>query len=124
MNDLFRGDLTYSINCTGDAVVGDQVCFDRAVFVGTYPKSRFDGYERIQGVIVSESYGATTGQHTFTIQVTNGEKIRIKGRNLYRNGLYRKKWDDETRRFAAQDEKHHRGGRARRHRAERMQARA
>ena len=124
MNDIFRGDATYSINCTGDAVVGDEVCFDRAVFVGTYPKAKFDGYERIQGTIVAESYGDKTGQHTFTLETTSGEKIRIKGRNLYRNGVYRKRWDDESRRFDVQDEKHHRGGRARRHRDERLACRA
>lgn len=124
MIDLFRGDATYPINCTGDAVTGDQVCFDRAVFVGTYPKAKFDGYERIEATIVAESYGSTTGQHTFTLQLLNGDKLRIKGRNLYRNGVYRKKWDNELSRFAVQDEKHYRGGRARRRRAERMESRA
>ena len=35
------------------------------------------------GEVVTSSYGAKTGQHTFTILLSNGEKKRVKGRNLY-----------------------------------------
>ena len=36
----------------------------------------------VSGVVVSNSYGAKTGQHTFTIATDSGS-IKIMGRNLY-----------------------------------------
>lgn len=39
----------------------------------------------IEGKVVTSSYGADKGQHTFTIQTKLGEKIMVKGRNLYPN---------------------------------------
>jgi hypothetical protein len=41
----------------------------------------------IEGNVIKESYGEKTGQHTFTIQECDGNKINIKGRNLYPNIL-------------------------------------
>ncbi|MCY4288548.1 MAG: hypothetical protein OXC63_08145 [Aestuariivita sp.] len=38
--------------------------------------------EVIKGEVVNHSYGASTGQHTFTIQTPQGKR-RMKGRNLY-----------------------------------------
>jgi len=38
----------------------------------------------ISGVVINSSYGADRGQHTFTIE-SDGEKIMVKGRNLYPN---------------------------------------
>lgn len=38
--------------------------------------------EVMTGTVVTSSYGATTGQHTFTIETRAGKKM-IKGRNLY-----------------------------------------
>ena len=37
----------------------------------------------ISGVVVSHSYGAVRGQHTFTVEDVNGSKHLVKGRNLY-----------------------------------------
>ena len=37
----------------------------------------------LSGVICNHSYGATTGQHTFTVLQQNGSKKRVMGRNLY-----------------------------------------
>jgi hypothetical protein len=99
----------FSIVCTGDACVGDEVCFKKSIFSGTYPKCTFIGTEEIQGTIVKESYGKIKQQHTFTLMLPNGAKMLIKGRNLYRNGCNRKPWQDELLRSSVLDEKHTRG---------------
>ena len=101
------------VNCTGDAVKGDYVRFERDVFTGSFRRPRYAGTEWIEGRIVAESYGADKQQHTFTIERPNGEKMRIKGRNLYRNGCQRRIWADESERRAVAAEKHARGDIAR-----------
>ncbi len=103
----------YEIDCTGDCVVGDEIRFDRAIFSGSWRNPKFAGFEQIIGTIVRDSYGTEKQQHTFTIELKNGETTKIKGRNLYRNGVCRKPWADESKRNAALDEKHNRGDRAR-----------
>ena len=103
----------YIIDCTGDSVVGDEVTFDRAVFTGTYPNAKFSHDETIEAVVISDSYGEKKQQHTFSLLLPNGKKIRIKGRNLYRNGVLRKTWVDEFKRVEALQEKHQRGDAAR-----------
>jgi hypothetical protein len=103
----------YIIDCTGDAVAGDEVTFDRAVFVGSYPNSKFSHNETVEAIIVAESYGEKKQQHTFTLELPNGKKTRIKGRNLYRNELFRKPWASESKRVEALQEKHQRGDLAR-----------
>ena len=105
----FKGDAMYSINCTGDAVVGDEVKLERALFNGSYKNPKFAGFEILEGKIIKDSYGVKKGQHTFTLLLINGSKLRIKGRNLYKNGTFRKFWDDETKRYDACEEKHCRG---------------
>jgi hypothetical protein len=109
----YRGDEVYNIDCTGDCVTGDQVCFERAKFTGSWRKPKFAGFEKIEGKIINDSYGAQKQQHTFTLLLDSGEKLLIKGRNLYANGTWRKPWDDEGDRDAALDEKHDRGDAAR-----------
>lgn len=37
----------------------------------------------VKGTITNDSYGAKTGQHTFTITDDDGSKHLVKGRNLY-----------------------------------------
>lgn len=103
----------YPIPCTGDCVVGDEVTFERATFTGSWRKPRFAGNETITGKIVKDSYGRDKQQHTFTLELGDGSKLCIKGRNLYRNGTYRKPWADESHRHEATAEKHQRGDRAR-----------
>ena len=39
--------------------------------------------EVLEGEVVKSSYGYKTGQHTFTLLLTNGEKKLVKGRNIY-----------------------------------------
>lgn len=111
----------YSIRVYGDAVVGDHVRFPRARFGGSYRRPTFLGFEIIEAEIVSDSYGAEKQQHTFTIRLADGQKTTIKGRNLYREPLYRRPWEDESAREAARDEKHERGEAARAARESRRQ---
>lgn len=117
----YRGDAEHTICCTGDAVVGDEIAFERATFSGSFRRPKFAGFERVAGRIVSDSYGADKQQHTFTIELAGGGKLLIKGRNLYREGCWRKPWADESLRHAAAAEKHGRGDRARSLRAERKE---
>jgi len=106
---IFSGDEEFNINCTGDACVGDEVRFSRAVFSGSFRKPKFCGYEIVTGKIIADSYGAAKQQHTFTIALECGQKTLIKGRNLYKNGVFRRAWADERARDAVLDEKHSRG---------------
>jgi hypothetical protein len=103
----------YSINATGDACVGDEVAFERAIFTGSFRRPKFAGMELVVGKIVADSYGSREQQHTFTILLQDGRKTFIKGRNLYANGLYRKPWANEQERWAVLQEKHARGAAAR-----------
>ena len=64
----------YIIDCKGDACVGDEVTFDRAVFVGSYPSSKFSHNETVEAVIVAGSYGEKKQQHTFTLELPNGNQ--------------------------------------------------
>lgn len=116
---IFEGDHIYFIDCTGDAVIGDEVKFSRAIFSGPHTNPKLEGYEIISGQIISESYGQKKQQHTFTLLLADGRKTRIKGRNLYRHGVWRRKWEDEKERSKALAEKHERGSSARRLRNER-----
>jgi hypothetical protein len=118
-NSDYTGDKTHTINCTGDAVVGDEVAFERATFSGSFRNAKFTGFELVSGKIIRDSYGAAKQQHTFTLELANGTTLLIKGRNLYANGTWRKTWEDEYLRKIAADEKHHRGDFARTVRATR-----
>lgn len=113
----FTGDSEHTINCTGDCVVGDKVAFEKATFTGSFRNAKFSGFELIKGEIIKDSYGAAKQQHTFTLRLEDGSTKRIKGRNLYANGTWRQKWDDEDKRQDALDEKHGRGDKAREDRA-------
>ena len=117
----YTGDNVYKINCTGDACIGDEICFERATFTGSIKKPKFDGFEKIEGVIISDSYGRDKQQHTFTLRKKDGELCLIKGRNLYANGVYRKPWTDEQARLKVLEEKHTRGELARSERAKRIE---
>ena len=112
----YDGDDTYSIDCTGDCVTGDEVRFDRATFTGSHRRPKFAGFERVTGRIVRDSYGAQKQQHTFTLRLADGSETRIKGRNLYRQGTHRKPWSDESARQIEADKKHRRGDAARKQR--------
>jgi hypothetical protein len=109
----------YSERATGDVVVGDEVWFERAIFTGSYRNPKWAGNEVVRGKVIRDSYGKDKQQHTFTIELPDGTTTRIKGRNLYRNGVWRKRWDDEAERDRVAAEKHARGDEARARRDER-----
>lgn len=48
-DSTYSGDDEYSANCTGDAVRGDQVRFERATFSGSYRSPKFAGFEAANG---------------------------------------------------------------------------
>jgi len=86
------------------------------------------GERRIFAKVLKDSYGYDKQQHTFSLEVIASDgyeplaaetKTRRKGRNIYRNGTYRKLWADEGQRGKALSEKHARGDIARAERAER-----
>lgn len=112
--NTYGGDAEYAIACSGDCVIGDDVRFEQATFSGSWRRPKFDGFILVTARVVSESYGRDKQQHTFTLALPDGGKILIKGRNLYRNGTWRKLWESESARRAATEEKHGRGDRARR----------
>jgi hypothetical protein len=105
---LQKFEADYPEDITGDACVGDEVVFLRGVFGGSFRNPKFLRYEIVEGKIVNDSYGSQRGQHTFTLLTANGEKTLIKGRNLYRNGLFAKPRNEEERNEAL-SEKHERG---------------
>lgn len=109
----FAGDTLHTICCTGDVCTGDRVAFERATFSGSFRNAKFAGFERVEGEVIADSYGAEKQQHTFTLRLTDGSTLRIKGRNLYANGTWRREWADESQRAAALTEKHVRGDTAR-----------
>jgi len=87
--------VCYSIDCTGDCRIGDEIKFEKAVFKGDWRNPAFSHLETIEGKIVKIGKGPKTGQLTFTVETSSGH-LRIRARNLYRNGVFRKKWDDEN----------------------------
>lgn len=114
---------------TSSVVAGDIIRFTEGVFGGSYRKPRFLGERTITAEVLRESYGADKQQHTFTLRIIESEgeqpmradaQIRRKGRNIYRNGVYRLIWDDENKRREVADEKHARGDAARAAREERI----
>jgi len=116
----FEGDAQHPICCTGDACKGDNVAFERATFGGSFRNATFEGFQMIVGEIVADSYGKARQQHTFTLRLADGSHLRIKGRNLYANGIYRAPRDESERR-AALNNKHGRGDLARAARAARVE---
>ncbi|GEM_PF-972890 len=114
----------FNLDATGDVVQGDVIQFKEAVFTGTWKKPVYAGDRIITGRVVKESYGEDKQQHTFTLQLLDiqgtksdeympGMEIRRKGRNVYKNGVRRQEWVDETLRDEVANEKHERGGKAR-----------
>ncbi len=121
----FTGTKTYCI-LEDSICVGDQIAFEQTTFTGSHWNARFAGFELVKGVILRESYGQEKQQHTFIVKLLpklaelRGKKeMRIKGRNIYKNGVYRKKWKNESDRQDVLTEKRTRGTKARTARDER-----
>lgn len=105
MNEsTFKGNSEYCTQCTGDACIGDEVAFERATF---------SGFKLVEGVVIADSYGEEKQRHTFILELKNGSILIIKASDLYRNRVYRKPWENESRRDAVLFEKHRRGNAAR-----------
>ncbi|KAK9067089.1 hypothetical protein SSX86_014414 [Deinandra increscens subsp. villosa] len=106
---------SFSINCTGDACRGDVVLFKQKMYDS---QRNTIGRRTVAGRVVKESYGASTQQHTFSIEVLWSKWFKelnplsillIKGRNLYRFGTFRQPWKSEAERSKVLREKHERG---------------
>jgi len=117
------------LDCTGNVVVGDVVRFTEAVFGGSFRKPTHLGERTITARVVRDSYGSDRQQHTFSLDVVRADgfdasklkpSIRRKGRNVYRNGCVRQRWDDEASREVVCREKWSRGRVARADRAARV----
>lgn len=114
--------MTKWITATGDVVTGDTIKFSEAVFGGSFRRPSYLGDREIVAIVVKDSYGASKQQHTFSMVVKKssgeqplkkGQKIRRKGRNVYKNGTLRLAWKNEADRSDVADEKHNRGDAAR-----------
>lgn len=102
-------------NRATNIVAGDRICWREPVFGAYYRgrRARPAGERTIQAVVVRESYGATRGQHTFTLRVERsqgycaiepGKQILRKGRSLYGNAaMMGSTLDPEEREKAACD---------------------
>ena len=105
----------FSVDCTGNACAGDEITFREAVYGGSFRKPLFRGHRMIAARILRDSYGQLKGQHTFTLEVLasqgvdplqEGQVIKRKGRNIYREGTRRKRWADEAAREVALQDKY------------------
>jgi len=113
----------YTIDCTGNVCVGDEITFEKAEFEGSYPRATFSHMERRFLKVLKDSYGKDKQQHTFTcLDLETNMIVRIKGRNIYRNGCQRKLWENEYDRLKALEDKYTRGGKARSDRKERIES--
>jgi hypothetical protein len=89
----------YSVLCAGDAVVGDEITFRRAVMIYKKGNYTFDRYDLITAKIIKET------PKCYSLEMTNGETIQIMQKIMYKEQLFRKPWDDETAREELADEK-------------------
>lgn len=117
----------FTMDCTGDVVVGDTILFTETVWGGCYKNPKNLGERTIIAEIIKDSYGEKKQQHTFTFTVIDSwgcdalkkELItKRKGRNVYRNGTKRLPWKCKSARALALNEKHERGRSARKIRVE------
>lgn len=60
--------------------VGSSGAIRKGCKVSWIDKSTGDEF---RGVVINSSYGAIKNQHTFTIELDNGDTKLVKGRNLY-----------------------------------------
>ena len=72
-------------------LVGDRIAWDApqfsggSFFRGRCRGAKFTGTLRFSGVVERDSYGKTSGQHTFSVRLDDGSLKTVKGRNLYGN---------------------------------------
>lgn len=113
IHEIYESD-SFAIDCTGDACVGDTIKFKEAVFGGSFKKPKYLGDREITAKIIKDSYGADKQQHTFTLIISSSGTDPLtsgttrKGRNVYKNGTHRIKWDNEDDGLKSLDDKHDR----------------
>ncbi len=101
LTKLEKATRSHKFNCTGNCVKGDEIIFVKRIWeeitVGRFGKkvNAITGYEIIEAKIINDSYGKKQAQHTFTLLLEDGEKLLIKGRNLYAIGVWRKDRKDD-----------------------------
>ena len=123
--NLPKATRVYKINCTGDVCKNDEILFIKAIWekiiINRYGKkaNTIVDFNLTEAKVIKESYGEKAGQHTFTLLLKNGEKMLIKGRNLYAFGVWRKERDEEQREKEIED-KHKRGSIARKERRKKI----
>nr|XP_043615497.1 uncharacterized protein LOC122587402 isoform X2 [Erigeron canadensis] len=103
---------SFSINCMGDACIGDVVLFNK----NKIKRKKTTGTKAIvAGRIVGENYGASEKQDTFMIEVlwTEGylklsplSTLQVKAWDLYRPETFRQPWKDEQKRSEVLRRKH------------------
>ncbi len=112
----------FTIDCTGDVVVGDIILFEENVWEGPYKRPKLAGTRKIIAKVINDSYGELKQQHTFTLRViescgycslTPNKKVCRKGRVIYRNETRRLPWNCSEDRELKLEEKHCRGDKAR-----------
>ena len=76
---------------------GCIITFKKDYFVGSFKNPKFHGSSILRAEVINHSFGYKNGQHTFTLMILQvivngsaktkiaGEKMLIKGRNLYPN---------------------------------------
>lgn len=77
--------------------MGSVLRIKEPVFAGSFRKPTLVGYREFVGEVIKDSYGSKKGQHTFTLRIIKslggieplkeGDIIRRKGRNLYKNTI-------------------------------------
>lgn len=125
MSRVAKATRTYKINTTGNCCVGDKILFIRRLWerqsINRFGKMAnvVVGYELLEATIIRDSYGKEKQQHTFTLLLKDKSELRIKGRNLYAVGVWRKARDEQER-TASLNEKYSRGNVAREARSRRL----
>lgn len=93
----------YTVDCAGDVVVGDTVCWSENVFAGSLRQPQRLGQRTIEATVTSGTtlFVLTVLAVTGTVlesecNITPGTVLRRTARNLYRHGTWRKPWADES----------------------------
>jgi hypothetical protein len=100
----YEGDQDYKIYCNGEACVGDEVAFRRAIFKFQAGVAVHSHYQLTLAKIKNQTM-SPAGQISYTLELCDGKNSRISERNLYSQQLFRKPWEDEEARDVLAAEK-------------------
>ena len=90
MVNIINIDKSYSIQCVGDAVVGDEISFNRALFKFICGQVVFDRGEIFSGRIIKET------DKCYILETKNGKQKIISQKVMFREKLFRKSWIVES----------------------------